>query len=41
MTESLAAKEHAKKGGMSVQEAEHCMDAEMFLDEYPWWEVGG
>ena len=26
---------------MSVCEAEHCMDMEMFLDEYPWWEVGG
>ena len=26
---------------MSVCKAEHCMDVEMFLDEYPWWQVGG
>ena len=26
---------------MSVREAEHHMDADMFLDEYPLWEVGG
>ena len=37
----MAAKEEAKKGVMSLREEEHCMDAEMFLDEYPLWEVGG
>ena len=37
----LAAKEQAKGGGLSIQEAEHCLDAESFLDEYPQWEVGG
>ena len=38
---SLAAKEQVRNGGMSVCKAEHCMDVEMFLDEYPWWQVGG
>ena len=36
----MAAKEQAKKGGMSVREAEHNVDMEMFLDEYSLWEVG-
>ena len=26
---------------MSLQEAERSLDAELFLDEYPQWEVGG
>ena len=26
---------------MSVREAECCMDVEMFLDEYPLWDIGG
>ena len=26
---------------MSIREAKHCMDMEMFLDEYPLWEVAG
>ena len=37
----MFAKEWVKKGGMSVREAEHCMYAEMFLNEYLLWEVGG
>ena len=38
---SLAAKEWAKEGGLSIQEAEHHLDAELFLDEYPRWDVRG
>ena len=30
-----------REGGLSIREAEHCLDAELFLDEYPQWEVGG
>ena len=37
---SFTAKEWAKEGGQSVQEAENCLDAELFLDEYPQWDVG-
>ena len=29
------------RDGLSIREMEWCMDAEMFLDEYPHWEVGG
>ena len=32
---SLDAKEWAREEGLSVQEAEHSLDAELFLDEYP------
>ena len=38
---SLAAKEQSKEGGLSVWEAEHHLDAELLLDEYPRWDVGG
>ena len=38
---SLATKEQAKEGGLSIWEAECCLDAELFLDEYPQWDVGG
>ena len=38
---SLATKEQAKEGGLSIREAEHCLDAESFLNEYLLWEVGG
>ena len=30
-----------KEGGLSIWEAEHHLDAELFLDEYPRWDVGG
>ena len=30
-----------KEGGLSIREAEYHLDAELFLDEYPQWEVGG
>ena len=38
---SVAAKEQAKEGGLSLWEAKCYLDAELFLDEYPQWEVGG
>ena len=38
---SLAAKEWAKEGGLSIWEAECHLDAELFLNEYPGWDVGG
>ena len=38
---SLATKERVKKEGLSIQEAEHCLDTELFLDKYPWWDVRG
>ena len=38
---SLHTKEWAKEEGLSVQEAEHHLDAELFLDKYPRWDAGG
>ena len=38
---TLTAKEWASREGQSIQEMEWYMDAEMFLDEYPHWEVEG
>ena len=38
---SLAAKERTKKEGLSIQEAECCLDAELFLDEYLQRDVRG
>ena len=38
---SLAAKEQAKKEGLSIREAEYHLDTELFLDKYLWWDVGG
>ena len=38
---SLTAKEQAREEGLSVWEAEHHLDAKLFLDEYPRWDVGG
>ena len=34
MAEVLGCQRAGKEGGMSVREAEHHMDADMFLDEY-------
>ena len=33
--------ELAKEGGLSIQEPEHCLDTQLFLDEYLQWHVGG
>ena len=38
---SLATKEWAKEEGLSIQEAKCCLDVELFLNEYPWWDVRG
>ena len=38
---SLATKEQAKEGGLSIWEVEHHLDAGLFLNEYPWWDVRG
>ena len=38
---TLTAKEQASRDGLSIREMEWHMDAEMFLDEYPHWEVRG
>ena len=38
---SAAAKRWAQAEGISVQEVEGCPDADLFLDEYPWWEASG
>ena len=40
-TSPITTKEWAKEGGLSVWEAEHCLDAKLFLDEYPRWDTGG
>ena len=41
MAQVLATKEWAKEGRLSIWEAECHLDAELFLDEYLQWEVGG
>ena len=38
---TLTAKEQASRDVLSIREMEQHMDAEMFLDEYPHWEVRG
>ena len=38
---TLATKEWVSRDGFSIREMEQCMHAEMFLEEYPNWEVGG
>ena len=38
---TLATKEWTQKEGLSIQEVECHLDAELFLDEYPWWDVRG
>ena len=30
-----------KEGGLSIQEAECCLDTELFLNEYPGWDIRG
>ena len=34
-------KKLAQEVGISVREAERCLEADVFLDEYPKWEPGG
>ena len=38
---SAAAIRQAQAEGISVWEAEQCLDADLFLDMYPWWKASG
>ena len=40
MRKSQTAREQARETGLSVREAEQRIDTELFLDEYPKWELG-
>ena len=40
MRKSQTAREQAREVGLSIREAEQRIDAELFWDEYPWWELG-
>ena len=40
MSKSQTAREQAMEVGLSVREAEWRIDAELFLNEYPRWELG-
>ena len=40
MNKSQTAREQALEVGLSFREAEWRLDAELFLDEYPRWELG-
>ena len=41
MQKSQATREQAREMGVSIREAEHQLDAEFFLDEYPRWDIEG
>ena len=41
MQKSQATMEQAREMGMSISEAEHRLDAELFLNEYPRWDIEG
>ena len=36
-----ATKKQAQEEGIPVQEVEHCLDSELFLDGYPRWRADG
>ena len=40
MRRSQTTREQAREVGLSIREAEWRIDAELFLDEYPRWELG-
>ena len=40
MSKSQTAREQAREGGLSIREAEWRIDAKLFLNEYPRWELG-
>ena len=40
MRRSQTTREWAREAGLSIREAEHRIDAELFLNEYPHWELG-
>ena len=37
----IVSKKQAQDEGIAVWEVEDCLDTDLFLDEYPWWEDGG
>ena len=40
MSKSQTTREWAREVGLSIREAEWRIDAKLFLDEYPRWELG-
>ena len=40
MEKSHVACQQAEEEGLSIREAERVIESEMFLDEYPQWELG-
>ena len=38
---SKSTREQARKGGLSIMEAEQRLNAKLFLDKYPRWEIEG
>ena len=40
LRKSQTAREWARETGLLIREAEHRLDMELFLDEYPWWKLG-
>ena len=40
MSKSQTAREWAREVGFSIKEAEHRIDAKLFLNEYPRWKLG-
>ena len=40
MNKSQTTREQAKEVGLSIREAEWRLDARLFRDEYPRWELG-
>ena len=38
---SQSTREWARKAGLSIREAEQRLNAELFLDEYPRWDIEG
>ena len=39
MEKSHVARCQVEEEGLSIREAERVIKSEMFLDEYPWWEL--
>ena len=40
MEKSQVAHCRAEEEGFSVREAERVIESKLFLDEYPWWDLG-
>ena len=40
MEKSWVTHNRVEEEGLSIREAERVIKSEMFLDEYPWWELG-